>query len=254
MDPRGELAHVDGRRTLRDCLGNRLPAARCRCLGNGVSASGWSRFADQGWSNAGTLGDFAHSIAVSCTAQALAVWGQSPGFVTRIMELDDGSTPPDVPFTMPDSGWGPYAVASLDRFALVGTRLAESNHELFVSWRNGSSWAASELLASAPEIGFMGFDSDEQGNIIVAWRENDRNLVTRVRTRPGPMDARIVRCNDDTLRAALLHIDMTAGNAVLSFRKHSTPDNTTWVAIYEAGTGWINGSITPLDEAADFLP
>ena len=207
---------------------------------------GWSRFTDEGgWVNSGALSG-SGDVFVTPGGRATAVWSAgSPDWRTLTQDLSNGNLEPEAPFPAADVLLGPFPVASLERMALVYSRTTAGDQELVVSWKTASGWDTPELLASGAQIGSFSSDSDEQGNIIVVWRENDQ-IWSRVYQREQAEWTRELFVMPASLDAIVLRPDMTAGGAIVPINSFGD-DPGTWVAVYQAGTGWVQDSIVLLD-------
>ena len=118
---------------------------------------------------------------------------------------------------------------------------------LWISWKSGSTWTQPEPIASAPRIFNFTFDSDEHGNIIVVWTENDRiwsRAYAPVNEILGAEEQFVATTSSN---ASVGNVDMTNGNAILSFSTDD-PTRSRWVAVYEAGNGWVESWQVRLDD------
>jgi hypothetical protein len=209
------------------------------------SVWGWSRFTDS-WVNSGGLADSAR-VAVSSIGEATAIYIGQTSYVTRTQDLSDGSIDPEIPFTafVPDGS--PIPLASLDRMAVIGMQSLTDTKEMVISWKISSGWGAAETLASATEIFSFNADSDEQGNIVVVWREGDQ-IWSRLYSRAENQWTRELFVTTAPTSSVLRRLDMTAGNAIISFEDANLMRAS---AIYEAGVGWIDDSIVTLDDTSN---
>lgn len=219
-------------------------------VGRGVIAytkdvvHGWFRSTKEGvWVNAGALDGYP-VVGTTSTGLATAAWRTSSGVETRTLDLEDGALEAPAGFELEGVYNGPYLVASLDRMAILATSRSSANgEELWISWKAGAAWNEPELLASAPTMRELYFDSDEQGNIIVIWFENDR-AWSRIYERKNDAWTRELLVFETSSDASVSSLDMTAGSALVSL---STGEPSIWAAVYEAGIGWSDASLVRLD-------
>ena len=175
--------------------------------------------------------------------------GAAPEIQTRTIDLSDGAVGPTEGVTILDPVFQPIPLASLDRLALVGTRSTTEQQsavqELYIVWR-GTSWGTPEPIATAPDIPSFALDSDEQGNIIVVWRDTDE-IWSRIyeRARDAWTAAQFV--GTTSTDGIVLTPDITAGNAIVAVNDR-TPTGGMWAAVYQSGVGWLQSAITRLDD------
>jgi len=163
------------------------------------------------------------------------------------MDLRNGSLEPPGNVDLNFPGIGPYPVASLDRTAILARTTSPTDGEvLSISWKDGSAWMQPEQLASAPRIYNFTFDSDEHGNIIVVWTENDR-IWSRAYDRSMDSWSGEEFVATTSSNASVGSVDMTNGNAILSFSSDD-PTRSRWVTVYEAGNGWDESWQVRLDD------
>jgi hypothetical protein len=211
----------------------------------------WSRTTNGSqWEDAGALGSFAN-VSVTSTGLATAAWRTTDGFDTQTMDLSDGSPEASGRIGISDGIWG-VPLASLDRTAiLLWTRSTMSGDVLWLSWKDGSTWLQPEQIASAPQFGQFEFDADEQGNIVVAWREDER-LWSRIYERATDSWSEELFVAPTSTNQSITFIDMTNGNALLGFNT-GAPDPATWAVMYEAGKGWVESSLVRLHQVNAYV-
>jgi hypothetical protein len=200
------------------------------------------------WGDAGALGEFAN-VTVSSTGLATAAWWRAgyAGIETRTMDLRNGSLKPPQTIDITGPGIGPYPVASRDRTAILARTTSPSDGDvLWISWEDGAEWSQPEPIASAPLIFDFAYDSDEHGNIIVVWPENDR-VWSRIYARSSDSWGEEQFVAAASSNANVQRVDMTNGSALLSFGSRE-PTPSTWAMIYDAGQGWVESSLVSLDE------
>ena len=162
------------------------------------------------------------------------------------MDLRNGSLEPPANVDLNFPGLGPYPVASLDRTAILARTSPSTGDEvLWISWKSGSTWTQPEPITSAPRIFNFTFDSDEHGNIIVAWSEDDR-IWSRAYDRSMDSWSGEELVATTSSNASVGNVNMTNGNAILSFSTDD-PTRSRWVAVYEAGNGWVESWQVRLD-------
>jgi hypothetical protein len=216
--------------------------------GYNTAGYGWTRCTAQGtWIDAGPLGAFAE-LAVTPAGSVMGVtWvGTDPDLVLRAQDLATGTVEAAAPFPTLDSAEFVFPVASLERIALLSASNVSGGQELTVRWQAGVGWGAPDALATATEFSAFTFDEDEQGNIIVIWRDVDV-IRSRVYERAKNQWTPLALVATTTTSAFLNKPDMTAGSAVFSFNA-SDPDPATWAAVYEAGVGWNEDSFLRLGD------
>jgi hypothetical protein len=213
---------------------------------SGDSTHGWSRFTDaEGWNEAGALTGVAN-VAVTSTGEATALWFNSTNYVTRTQDLSDGTLDAEIPFGpfTPDSNV--LLVASLDRMAAVGVRTVTNGKELVVSWKGTPSWGPAESLASASEIVAFAVDGDEQGNIVVVWRDVS-NVRARIYDRADDNWTQEELVAPAAANATFVRPCMSNGNAIVAFVSIEGVQPTVTAAVYQAGVGWLEDSVVTLD-------
>jgi len=225
------------------------PVGRAVLSWSGATAGyGWSRYTAAGtWVDAGTFTTPAW-LAVSSEGQAMAYWAQyfNGPWLTRDLDLSNGSVGPDAPTTVTDEWVYVQLVSSLERMALLSTGSEEGISDLTVEWKNGSGWSTRQPLATAAFTS-INVDSDEEGNIIVVWSA-EGELWSRVYQRAMDTWSPAAFLAAVPPNAIVYRPDMTAGNAVVSFTT-GAPDPGTWAAVYQSGVGWVESSIVKLDPA-----
>jgi hypothetical protein len=208
----------------------------------------WSRFDGLSWSAAGRIpNDSAVAVTASGFAWASAPINQSQVQVQTI-DLSDGALGPTELLAISDRLVPPKPVASLDRLALIGSRVAPDEPgwaEVYVAWK-GASWGTPEPIASVFNVESLAFDSDEEGNIIVVWLETDE-IWSRIyeRARDAWTGAQFV--GNTSTYGIVMGVDITAGSAVVAVNGRN-PTDGMWAAIYQSGVGWIQSSIARLDD------
>jgi hypothetical protein len=215
--------------------------------GYNAAGYGWSRFTDlEGWASAGPLTNFA-LVTINSENQATAVYSDlSSNYVDKTMNLSDATKASSASLpTAYSSALTMNLTTSLDRPALFATLSTMGSQELTVSWKDGPTWSSPALVATAPEFGSYNVDADDEGNILVVWEDG------------GEVWSRIYQRNrDEWTRAAFIGggiehgiigaCDLTAGNAIVTFNSFD-PSPGAWAAIYIAGVGWIEDSLTSID-------
>jgi hypothetical protein len=210
-------------------------------------AFSWSRLSQGGWVTVGALGSGSPNIAATGGGSATAVWGEPDrSSLSRTLDLTDGSLDPLVNVRASDLSQA-WPVASLNRMALIVSRIIDSyTQEVSVLWKEGSSWSNPQPLASAQtEIPYVATDSDEQGNIVVVWRQNDE-LWARIYQRATDQWIPAHLVGTTTNFATIKRPDITSGNAIVAADGSSATEGLL-VGIYQAGVGWVEESVTKLD-------
>jgi hypothetical protein len=137
-------------------------------------------------------------------------------------------------------------VASLNKTALIVTRGIDSyTQEVSVLWKDGSNWSDPQPLGSATEIPDLAADSDERGNIVVTWRQ-DAELWARIYQRETDTWIPARKVGTTTGYATVPRPEITAGNAIVVADSNSQTEGML-VGIYQAGVGWVESSVTHLD-------
>jgi hypothetical protein len=139
-------------------------------------------------------------------------------------------------------------VASLDRLALIGSRVAPDQSgwaEVYIAWR-GASWSTPEPIASAPNVESLAVDSDEEGNIIVVWLETDE-IWSRIYERARDAWTGPQFVGNTSTYGIIMGVDITAGSAVVAVNGRN-PTDGMWAAVYQSGVGWLQSSIARLDD------
>jgi hypothetical protein len=162
-----------------------------------------------------------------------------------MLDLEDGSQASGG-FELPGLLSSPRPITSLDRVAILAiTHSTANGDELWITWRDGSTWNEPELLASAPVLYAPYIDSDEQGNMVVLWRENDR-IWSRIYEREHDAWTSELVVAGTSTPAGIDAIDMTSGRVLVSLNS-STTDPSTWAAVYKPDVGWSDASFVRLD-------
>ena len=155
------------------------------------------------------------------------------------MDLRNGSLEPPASAeqgAIPGS-WDPTRVASLDRTAILARTSPSYGRRSAVGlmeerFRLGASRSR---LASAPRIFGFTFDSDEHGNIIVVWTENDRIWSRAYSPVSGFLERGGIRGNNLVERGALATCRHDQRECHSLPSASHDPTRSTWVAVYEAG-------------------
>ena len=214
--------------------------------GIGTAGYGWARFTDdERWIDSGPLYAYAEVTASSEGAATAVSWeGADPDLVIHAQDLVTGTIDPPAPYPTLDSAEFVFPVASLGRMALISAEDVSGGQELTVRWQSGVGWAAPESLTRVSYFASFTWDSDEQGNILVVWREDDE-ISSRFYDHAGNRWLPVDFLGSVPSNVVLGKPDLTAGNAILYF-KTPDPDAVGWVAVYEAGVGWIEDSVVEL--------
>jgi hypothetical protein len=206
----------------------------------------WHSTDDGDWDEA-PLGDYS-SIAVTSSGLAVAAWWTPTGVDTLMLNLEDGSQESGG-FELPGVLSSPRPITSQDRVAIVAVTHSSANgDELWITWKDGSTWNEPERLASAPVLYGPSLDSDEQGNMVVIWREDDR-VWSRIYEREHDAWTSELLVAGTATPAVVSSVAMTAGRVLVSLSS-STMVPSTWAAVYQPDVGWSDASFVLLNSRA----
>jgi hypothetical protein len=215
--------------------------------------SEWARLTGEDtWVAAGALGTVRQVVrmGVTPTGSAIAVWPVNTEPTTVIMNLANGTLAGPTPVHVPGDFYNFFPITSLNRIGLI----AGKQFELAIVWKEGSIWSSPQTLASAGvEIGNVTTDSDELGNVVAAWRQGDElwaRIYERARDQWTP-GHRVGKTTSSV--ATVLQSDITAGNAIVAADGGSASEGVL-AGIYRADSGWLESSVTLLDNHGDFGP
>jgi hypothetical protein len=89
------------------------------------------------------------------------------------------------------------------------------------------------------------FENDEQGNMVVVWREDDR-VWSRIYERRSDVWTNELLVAGTATPLYASGVGMTAGNVVV-WLQSSTTEPSSWAAVYQEGIGWSDASFVLLD-------
>jgi hypothetical protein len=217
--------------------------------GTSATGYGWSRLDGQrNWSNVDSPGP---KPLVGVTAEGRAIAVSHPEDVSlnwnsRELDLSDGSIAPPSVVELRETNGCLAPIASRLRLAFLCTRFAENAQELVAAWNVGSTWRAPEQVASAPDIQSFVADSDDEGNIIVVWRQDDEVRSRVYDHASGEWTPNQFVATTSTI-ATVLRPTMTGGNAIVAVNSQEASEGT-WAKVYRSGEGWLDDSKVRLDD------
>jgi hypothetical protein len=209
---------------------------------------GWSRLTDDNqWVPVGAL-PFYPFMTATHSGRTFAIWPEVTGEVleSHVLNLSDGAV--GSVELVPFAGLGLCAdpVAARERVAMICTRFVSNEQELVVIWNIGSTWGTPELLASAPDFPSIRANSDEQGNIVVVWREADEIRSRIYDYASGDWTPNQLLSTTSTI-ANIRELDVTAGHAIVGVNSFEATEGL-WAMVYEPGSGWLEASKVRLDD------
>ncbi|HEX6276729.1 MAG TPA: Ig-like domain-containing protein [Polyangiaceae bacterium] len=214
--------------------------------GTTTTSFGWSRLTDDSqWVPAGAL-PFWPSMAATSSGRTFALTSDTMGLQSQTLDLSDGTVGSVdlVPFA--DLGSCADPVAARERVALICTRSLSSEQELIALWNIGSTWGPPERIASGVDFPSFRAGSDEQGNIVVVWREADEIRSRSYEYASGDWTPNQLLATTSTI-ADVRELDITAGHAIVGVNSFE-PTEGLWVMVYEPGSGWLETSKVRLDD------
>jgi len=215
--------------------------------GTPTTSFGWSRLTDDAqWIPAGALPFYPYmSATASGRTFALALGMPEVGVQSQTLDLSDGTVGSDL---MPLAGLGSCAdpVAAKERVALICIRSMSNETELVALWNIGSTWGPPERIASGVDFPSFRADSDEQGNLVVVWREADEIRSRVYENASGDWTPNQLLATTSTI-ATIRELDITAGHAMVGVDSLE-PAEGIWAMVYEPGSGWLETSKVRLDD------
>ena len=208
----------------------------------------WSRFDGANtWSAGGQVGRSASATATPGGTALIAWKDASPIASTETTNLSNGEVAAVVPLDLTDPIIGPYPIASLERLAMIWSRLGMDNQqEILIAWKEDAAWSPPAQIAQGVEIANFLVDCDEAGNIMVVWHEIDQ-IRSRIYERGRNAWSRELPIATTTSFATVRDVAITSGNAIVAVNSFDETEGS-WAAVYRPDVGWANDTFVRLDD------